>query len=223
MVFTSFSFLFSSSFYFKRTLFCNFSNPNLGPWFLCGIFIRSWATICSKDKSTFSNLPSVIFLDGNTFQHSKIKVRTALKYCDINFCDATTDMSLKWHPRNKCRNTILMTCHYPDLGHASDWSCWVVNFLQPIRNTIGIWVLMGHQYGISAFTFRCHCVGKPVIPLQNVSCFPSLYFWTHLYMYDIHSTANGISTSCWMPFNPSTMPCLSFQLLSSTELASKEL
>ena len=172
-----------------------------------------------KTKVHFQIFHQSFFLDGNTLQHSKIKVRTALKYWDINFCDATTDMFLKWHPRNKCRNTI----YYPDLGHASDWSCWVVNFLQPIRNTIEIWVLMRHQYGISAFTFRCHCVGKPVIPLQNFSCFLSLYFWTHLYMYDIHSTAYGISTSCWMPFNPSTTPCLSFQLLSSTELAPKEL
>ena len=68
-----------------------------------------------------------------------------------------------------------MMCHYPDLGHASDCLYWVVNLLQPIRNTIEIWVLMRHQYGISAFTFRCHYVGKPVILLQNVSRFPSLF------------------------------------------------
>ena len=45
-----------------------------------------------------------------------------------------------------------MMCHFPDLGHASDCLCWVVNLLQLIRNTIEIWVLMRHQYGISAFT-----------------------------------------------------------------------
>ena len=38
------------------------------------------------------------------------------------FCDATTDF-----PRNdvwekkRAQNSILMTCHYPDLGSASDW------------------------------------------------------------------------------------------------------
>ena len=38
----------------------------------------------------------------------------------------------------------------------------------------------------------------------------------------VHSTANG-TTSCWMSFNPSTKPCPSLQLLSSTETGSKEL
>ena len=37
------------------------------------------------------------------------------------FCDATTGFPMKRHLRNKCRNSILMTCHYPDLGSASDW------------------------------------------------------------------------------------------------------
>ena len=58
-------------FYFIR-IFCNFSDPNLGPWFYCRIFIRSWATICSRQKYIFE--PSISrFLGGNTFQHSKIK------------------------------------------------------------------------------------------------------------------------------------------------------
>ena len=38
-------------------------------------------------------------------------------------CNATTGFSMKWHLRNECRNSILMTCHYPHLGSASDWSC----------------------------------------------------------------------------------------------------
>ena len=42
-----------------------------------------------------------------------------------------------------------MTRHYPDLGSASDWSCRVGNLIQPIRSTIQIWVMTGHQYGIS--------------------------------------------------------------------------
>ena len=43
-----------------------------------------------------------------------------------------------------------MTCHYPDLGSASDWSCRVGNLIQPIRSTTQIWVVTRHQYGISA-------------------------------------------------------------------------
>ena len=45
-----------------------------------------------------------------------------------------------------------MTYHYyySDLSSTPDWSCRVANFLQPIRGTIQIWVLIRHQYGISA-------------------------------------------------------------------------
>ena len=28
-----------------------------------------------------------------------------------------------------------MTCHYPELGSASDWLCWVGDSIQPIRST----------------------------------------------------------------------------------------
>ena len=45
---------------------------------------------------------------------------------------------------------MLMTCHYPDLGSVSDWSCREGNLLQPIRSTTQICVVTRHQYGISA-------------------------------------------------------------------------
>ena len=43
-----------------------------------------------------------------------------------------------------------MMCHYLDLDSASDWSCHIGNLIQPIRSTTQIWVVMCHQYGISA-------------------------------------------------------------------------
>ena len=43
-----------------------------------------------------------------------------------------------------------MTRHSQDLGSASDWSCHVGNLIQPIRSTTQIWIVMRHQYGISA-------------------------------------------------------------------------
>jgi len=43
--------------------------------------------------------------------------------------------------RGDCRNSILMTNHYPDLGSVSDWSCCMENLLQPIRRTTQIWVV----------------------------------------------------------------------------------
>ena len=41
------------------------------------------------------------------------------------------------------------TCHYPDLGNSSDWSCREKNFFQPIRSTMQSLVVTRHQYGIS--------------------------------------------------------------------------
>ena len=43
-----------------------------------------------------------------------------------------------------------MTCHCPDLGSASNWSCRLGNLIQPIRGTTQIWVMTRHHYGISA-------------------------------------------------------------------------
>ena len=42
-----------------------------------------------------------------------------------------------------------MTCHYPDLGSASDWSCHKDNVFQPIRSHTQIWRVTYRQYGIS--------------------------------------------------------------------------
>ena len=54
----------------------------------------------------------------------------------------------------------MMTCHYPDLGSASDWSCRVGNLLQPIRSTTQIWVVTRHQYGISALVSQTSFRGE---------------------------------------------------------------
>ena len=68
----------------------------------------------------------------------------------LTFGNATTGFPTKWCLRNERRNPILMTCHYLDLGSASDWSCCMENLIQPIRSTTQIWVVTCHQYGISA-------------------------------------------------------------------------
>ena len=41
-----------------------------------------------------------------------------------------------------------MKRHYPDLGSASDWSCRLVNLIQPIRSATQIWVVALYQYRI---------------------------------------------------------------------------
>ena len=45
---------------------------------------------------------------------------------------------------------MLTMCHYPNLGSACDWMCRKRNLLQSIESTTQIWVVMCHQYGISA-------------------------------------------------------------------------
>ena len=66
------------------------------------------------------------------------------------FGDTTTGFPTKWCLRNKRRNSILMTPHYPDLGSASDWLSQISNVTRPIRCTTQIWVVTRHQYGIFA-------------------------------------------------------------------------
>ena len=51
------------------------------------------------------------------------------------FRDATTSFSQNWRLRKDCKNSILITCHYPDLRSASDWSSREGNLLQPIKST----------------------------------------------------------------------------------------
>ena len=52
------------------------------------------------------------------------------------------EMTSEMTSRKKHRNSRLMTCHFADLGSASDWSCRKGNLSQP--------VMTRHQYGISA-------------------------------------------------------------------------
>ena len=67
------------------------------------------------------------------------------------FGDTTTGFPAKWRLRNKCRNSTLITHHYPDLCCASDWLNQISYISRPIGSTTKIWVVTLHQYGISAF------------------------------------------------------------------------
>ena len=62
--------------------------------------------------------------------------------------DATTGFPAKWRLGNDCRNSILMTCHCPDLGSASDWLKPISP--RPIWSFTQIWRVTRHHYGIFA-------------------------------------------------------------------------
>ena len=66
------------------------------------------------------------------------------------FRDATTKLPRKMTSKHRRRNSILMTCHYPDLGSNSDWLKQISDAERPIRSTTQIFVVTRHQYGISA-------------------------------------------------------------------------
>ena len=56
-----------------------------------------------------------------------------------------------------------MTRRYLVLGSASDWLKQISHAARPIRNTTQIWVVMRHQYGISAVVSQTlFCRGKIV-------------------------------------------------------------
>ena len=78
--------------------------------------------------------------------------------------------------QNEHRNSIMMTCHYPELGSDSDWFKQTSYMAQPIRSATQIGEVIRHQYGISAFHPQTAFWVKSVVTSQNVSC---LHVWDH--------------------------------------------
>ena len=76
-----------------------------------------------ESKNTFQN-PKHVPESKNTSQNPKHVPESKNTFSlskEPTFRYATTGFPAKWHLENECRNSILMTCHYPDLGSASDW------------------------------------------------------------------------------------------------------
>ena len=95
------------------------------------------------------------------------------------FRDATSGFPAKWRQRNERRNSILVTRHDPDLFSTSDWSCREGMFLQPIRSTIQIWVVVRHQYGISALAPQWSFRGETSGGVASMRCL-CLWHATHV-------------------------------------------
>ena len=90
------------------------------------------------------------------------------------------------------RNSILMTCHYSDLGSASDWSFCEGNLLQPIRSTDQVWLMTRHQYGISAGVPRTLFRGDSVVS-RKVGCFSDYLSGPHgLYLWDLSKVGGSL-------------------------------
>ena len=98
--------------------------------------------------------------------------------------DSRNSILMTCYPaRNDCRNPILMTRHYLDLGSASDWPCF--NQSEAIPR---IWVVTRYQYGI---VYQMCLPGKPVVASQNVGCFLRLVsFGQFLQSYKLSTKTN---------------------------------
>ena len=91
-----------------------------------------------------------------TFWESLFSLRKQPTFREVATCALANERL-----SNERRNSILMTCHYPDLGTASDWLKRQGISFQPIRSTTKIWVVTLHQYGIPAFvTQTSFCEGS---------------------------------------------------------------
>ena len=73
-----------------------------------------------------------------------------------------------------------MTCHYPDLSSAFDWSCRVGNLIQPIRSTTQIWVVTRHQYGISALVSQTSFRGETSGEVAKCRLFSQDWFYDNI-------------------------------------------
>ena len=82
--------------------------------------------------------------------------------------------------RNRCNTGILLTCHYLDLGSASDWSKKFSLAPRPIGNTTQIWVIHVISMEFLQSFLRRHFATKPVMALRNAGCFLRLHTWALL-------------------------------------------
>ena len=93
------------------------------------------------------------------------------------FCDTTTGFPAKEHLRKEHRNSILMMRHYLDLGTASDWSCHLWNLLLNQSEALPqTWVVMSHQYGISALISQTSFHGEAVTGVSECHLFSQATF-----------------------------------------------
>ena len=74
--------------------------------------------------------------------------------------DATTGCPVERPLRNMCRNSILMTHHYPTLGCASDWMKKMKHYTDLHSDSSSVWNFCAHSPDVI-----------PVVALWDVGCF----------------------------------------------------
>ena len=111
---------------------------------------------------------------------------TACENHQSTLYNAITGFPAMWRLRNKRRYSILMMCHYSDLGSASKQ---ISHTAWPIRSTCQIWVVTRITMEFMCLILTCHFAGKPVVESWNVrlpSPLPLLFSLTIMYMQGCH-------------------------------------
>ena len=143
----------------KRSEFTTMHHKaKLSQWITKEKYFPSWRVRADADAHQRRRVPSSeLTRPSRQFRVSIVRIALA---CTVHFCNAITFFPVKWRLRNERRNSILMMCHYPNLGGASDWSRHVRNLIQPIRSTSQTRVVTLHQYEISALVSQTSFRGK---------------------------------------------------------------
>lgn len=80
----------------------------------------------------------------------------------------------EYHWRLRRKNSILMTCHYTDLGRSLSFCKG--KFPQPIRSNTQFCIVTRYRYGISsASVSQTSFARKPAVASQEVGCFLKLH------------------------------------------------
>ena len=75
-----------------------------------------------------------------------------------------------------------MTCYYPDLTRAPNWSCRVG--IQQIKSITQIWVVTRHQYGISALVSQTSFRGETSGGVAKCRLFSQATHWLEKQKHD---------------------------------------
>ena len=132
----------------------NFSDTHYQWKIVCKSPASRWLFWCSM--SAYHVRPQVGFYRmTGIFQEDIVQWSSVINFTALNISAGENSwhfmMPLLVSPRNdiwglnKCRNSILMTCYYPDLGSTSDWLKQISLAAWPMRSTSQIKVVTSHQ------------------------------------------------------------------------------
>ena len=77
-----------------------------------------------------------------------------------------------------------MTCYYPDLTRAPNWTCRVGNLFQQIKSTTQIWVVTCLQYGISGLVSQTSFRGETSGGVAKCRLFSQATHWLEKQKHD---------------------------------------